>query len=144
VPSVTRSGVVPVPPEAIWGVISDAYSLPRWWPAVTRVEGISEIGFTEVLYSRRGRPIRLDLLYTEVEEDARLAWRLDIPGGQFERLLSEWSTRFTLVPEAPGTRVTIEERQTFRGVSFKTGGFIQRRAARKRIDGALAGLADLF
>jgi uncharacterized protein YndB with AHSA1/START domain len=142
--TLTRSAVVAATPAAIWEVVSDAYTFPRWWPAVTRVEGVTETGFTEVLYSKRGRPVRLDLHYTEVEEAESLGFALEIHGSQFERLLLEWSTRLTLVPEAEdATRVTLAETQRFRG-SFKTGTIWQRRAAKRRLNDALAGLADLF
>jgi uncharacterized protein YndB with AHSA1/START domain len=143
VASLVRSRLIPAPPEAVWEVISDAYSLPRWWPRVTRVEAVEETGFTEVLVSKRGRPVRLDLHYTEVEPPGRLSWALTLAGSQFERLLSEWVTHFRLSPVDGGTQVTVEERQSFRG-SFRTGGFLQRRASRHRLDQALVGLAQLF
>jgi uncharacterized protein YndB with AHSA1/START domain len=143
VASLSRSRLVTAPPEAVWEVIADAYSIPRWWPRVTRVEGVEESGFTEVLLSKRGRPVRLDLHYTEVEPPELLAWALELGGSQFERMLAEWATRFSLAAAEGGTLVTLEERQTFRG-SFRTGSFLQRRALRRRLDGALAGLAGLF
>jgi uncharacterized protein YndB with AHSA1/START domain len=144
VATLTRSELVPASPAAIWEVVSDAYTFPRWWPAVTRVEGVTETGFTEVLYSKRGRPVRLDLHYTEVEEAVSLGFALELRGSQFERMLAEWSTRLTLAAQdAQATRVTLAETQRFRG-SFKTGTVWQRRAAKRRLDDALAGLADLF
>ena len=141
--NVASERLIAASPEAVWEVLADATTLPRWWPRVTRVEGVMETGFTQVLVSRRGRPIRLDLLYTEVEPPRRLAWALDIPGGQFERLLREWATGFILTPDSDGVRVRIDERQIFRG-SLKTGSLIQRRAQRRRLQDALAGLAGLF
>jgi uncharacterized protein YndB with AHSA1/START domain len=144
VATLTRTELVPAPPTAIWEVVSDAYSFPRWWPGVTRVEGVTETGFTEVLYSKRGRPVRLDIHYTEVEEAESLGFALEVRGSQFERLLAEWSTRMTLTAEAQdATRVTLVETQRFRG-SFKTGTLWQRRAAKRRLDDALRGLIDLF
>jgi uncharacterized protein YndB with AHSA1/START domain len=143
VATITRSGVVAAEPEAVWELIADAHRLPRWWPNLIRVEGVAETGFTEVLHSRRGRPVRLDIFYTEVEPGAVIAWRLDIPGGPFERFLREWSTRFSLAPDPAGTRVSIEERQSFRG-TFRTGTLLQRRAARRRLDQALRGLGEMF
>jgi uncharacterized protein YndB with AHSA1/START domain len=141
--TLVRSRVVAAPPEVVWEVIADAYTLPRWWPRVTRVEGVEETGFTEVLVSRRGRPVRLDLHYTEVEPPERLSWALELSGSQLERLLAEWATRMDLAAVDGGTLVTLEERQSFRG-SFRTGSLLQRRASRRRLDGALAGLAELF
>jgi uncharacterized protein YndB with AHSA1/START domain len=143
VATLTRSAMVAAPPEAVWELISDARTLPRWWPAVTRVEGVAETGFTEVLLSRRGRPVRLDMYYVEVQAPQILSWELEIAGTQFERMLGEWVTRCELSAADGGTRVAIEERQIFRG-SFRTGGWLQRRAARHRLDGALAGLAALI
>jgi uncharacterized protein YndB with AHSA1/START domain len=140
--SLVRSRQLAAPPEVVWEILADAYALPRWWPRITRVERVEETGFTEVLLSRRGRPVRLDLHYTEVEPPESLGWALELSGSQFERLLSEWATRFSLSPVDGGTLVSIEERQSFRG-SFRTGSFLQRRAARRRLDGALTGLAQL-
>jgi uncharacterized protein YndB with AHSA1/START domain len=143
VATILRSGLVSAPPEMVWEVIADARSLPRWWPALTRVEGVLPTGFTQVLISPRGRPVRLDLFYTEVEEPLRLGWALDISGGQFDRFMSEWHTNFELEPVSGGTRVQISERQSFRG-SYKTGTLLQRRASAKRLEAALAGLIALF
>ena len=141
--TLTRRRALSAPPEVVWEVIADAYTLPRWWPRVTRVEGVEETGFTEVLVSRRGRPVRLDHYYTEVAPPRVLAWELEILGSQFERMLSAWSTRLELSASADGgTLVVLSEHQIFRG-SFRTGGFLQRRAARHRLDTALAGLQAL-
>jgi uncharacterized protein YndB with AHSA1/START domain len=143
VATVTRSRVIPALPNAVWLALADAYTLPRWWPRVTRVEGITETGFTQVLFSKRGRVVRLDHSYTEVEENTALGWRLDLASSSLDRLLAEWHTRFLLEPETDGTRVTIVERQTFRG-SFRTGSWMQRRASKQRLDDALDGLAEMF
>ncbi|WP_249009682.1 SRPBCC domain-containing protein [Conexibacter sp. DBS9H8] len=141
--TIVRSGLVAAPPEAVWELIADARSLPRWWPQVSRVEGVLPTGFTQVLVSPRGRPVRLDLFYTTVEEPVRLGWALDISGGQFDRFMAEWHTDFELEPASGGTRVQISERQSFRG-SYKTGTLLQRRASGKRLDAALAGLIAVF
>ncbi len=142
--TLTRRRRLGASPEVVWEVIADAYTLPRWWPRVTRVEGVEETRFTEVLVSRRGRPVRLDLYYTEVTPPRVLAWELEILGSQFERMLNAWSTRLELSPsDDDGTLVAISEDQSFRG-SFRTGGFLQRRATRHRLDAALAGLAELI
>jgi carbon monoxide dehydrogenase subunit G len=67
------------------------------------------------------------------------AWEQLIAGSPFERVLSESITEVVLEPEGEGTRVTIEQRQKLRGYS-RTGGFLLRRATRRRLDEALDGL----
>ncbi|MBO0768645.1 MAG: SRPBCC family protein [Solirubrobacterales bacterium] len=140
---VKRTKTVPASAEAVWAVVADPQRLPEWFPRVKRVEGISETGFTEVLYTRKGRPVRIDQHYNEVEPGQILGWEQEISGTQFEALLSLWRTRVSLEPDGAQTRVCIEEEQRFRG-NFGLGSMFQRRAAVRRIEGALRGLADLF
>ena len=40
VPTVRRSRTLRATPEEVWAIVGDAYHLPRWWPRVTRVEGV--------------------------------------------------------------------------------------------------------
>ena len=37
------------PLDDVWQVVRDPYHLPRWWPRVQRVEGVTDEHFTEVL-----------------------------------------------------------------------------------------------
>jgi hypothetical protein len=58
--------------------------------------------------------------------------------------MSEGMTGVTLEPvkDGQGTKVTLERRQTMRGMSRFGGGFMVRRATSKVLDGALEALAD--
>lgn len=129
-------------PEDVWRVVSDPHHLPRWWPGVTRVEGVHSSGFTVVVPTKRGKPVRLDYTVTESVPNARRAWTQLLPGTPFERLLDEWVTTVQLLPEPGGTLVTLEEVQQLRG-SFRFGALLQRRPARKRLDQALRRLGEL-
>jgi len=129
-------------PEAVWRVVADPHHLPRWWPGVIRVEGVDPSRFTEVVPTKRGKPVRLDFRVTESEACKRRSWSQELPGTPFERLLDEWRTTVILAPEANGTLVTIEEVQQLRG-SFRLGWLLQRRPARKRLDAALRQLAEI-
>jgi uncharacterized protein YndB with AHSA1/START domain len=140
----TRSRRIPAGPEGVWEVVSDPHHLPRWWPGVARVEDVHDGRFTEVIPTRRGKPVRLDFVVVESDPPRRRAWAQELAGTPFERLLSAWTTTITLAPAGDdGCLVTLEEHQQLRG-TFRAGLLLQRRPAARRLDSALTALAALF
>jgi carbon monoxide dehydrogenase subunit G len=141
-PTTRRSRTVAAPQQAVWATASDPHHLPRWWPRVTRVEGVDTRGFTEVLHTDKGRPVRAD--FRQQERRAPELWRFsqDVEGTPFERILTASETVVRLEPASAGTRVTLELRQRLRG-SARLGAFLVRRAARRQLDDALTRLAEL-
>lgn len=140
----TRSRRIAATPEAVWDVVGDPHHLPRWWPGVARIEDVRGGRFTEVIPTRRGKPVRLDFLVLESDPPRRRVWTQELAGTPFERLLSSWSTAITLAPEGEGAcLVTLEEHQQLRG-SLRAGLLLQRRPAVRRVESALSALAALF
>jgi uncharacterized protein YndB with AHSA1/START domain len=134
---------MPASPEAVWRTVADPHHLPRWWPRVQRVEGVSPERFTTVLGTDKGRSVRADFTVLESRAPEVRRWRQDVDGTPFERLLHSAETEIRLVPDsAVGTRVTLTLRQRLRGVGA-LGGFMVGRANRRVADEALAGLARL-
>jgi len=140
----TRSRRIAATPEGVWEVVADPHHLPRWWPGVTRVEDVRGEHFTEVIPTRRGKPVRLDFVVVESDPLRRRAWSQELAGTPFERLLSGWTTTITLAPAGEDScLVTLEEHQQLRG-SFRAGLLLQRRPAARRVESALTALAALF
>ena len=140
----TACRLVGASPEAVWEIIADPHHLPRWWPGVARVEDVRAKRFTEVIPTRRGKPVRLDFIVLESEPPLRRSWTQELAGTPFERLLSAWTTTITLEREGEDAcRVGLEEHQQLRG-SFRAGLLLQRRPARRRVESALSALAGLF
>lgn len=139
-PKVRRSRQLPVSPEAVWEVLGDPHHQPRWWPEVRRVEDVREDGFTQVIYTRKGRPVRVDFTLEAVEPPSRLVWEQEVAGTPFERVLVAMQIEIRVESREHGSEVTIEQRQQLRGYS-RTGGWMLRRAARRRLDAALEALA---
>ncbi len=135
-------------PEALWRVVEDPFSLPRWWPNVARVEGVEEDRFTLVFQTKRGRPVRMDfkVLVSDPpgsggEPSGHRAWEQEVAGTPFERVLDQAITEVLIEPAHGGTsQVTIAQLQKLRGYS-RTGAMMLRRATNKRLDEALDGLA---
>ena len=142
-PTVTRRRSLGVPPEEVWGVVSDPDRLPEWWPGVTRVEDATPHGWTTVLTSPRGKAVRVDYTRVEFRPQRRLVWRQEIEESPFERILSESTAELELAPGAAGgTEVSLTMRHRPRG--FARFGFIQlRAAASKQARDALDGLAGV-
>ena len=139
--TVRRSRTVAAPLDDVWAIVADPHHLPRWWPLCERVEAVDPDAWTSVLRSARGRAVRADYRLEADEPPRRRAWALQLAGTPFERLLREQRTEVTL-QEAPGggTDVTLTEVHRARGTA-RLGGFLVRRAARRRLDEALEALA---
>jgi uncharacterized protein YndB with AHSA1/START domain len=127
----------------VWELISDPHHMPRWWPGVARMEDVQEERFTQVMMTKKGRPVRLDFRLVESDPPWRRSWEQELDGTPFERVLDEAVTEVSLEPEAEGTRITIAQYQKLRGYS-RTGGFLLRRATRSKLDEALDGIERLL
>lgn len=120
--------------------------MPRWWPGVVRMEGVEESGFTQVFMTKKGRPVRMDFRLLESQPPdpggvvpGRRCWSQEIAGTPFARVLEESVVDILLESEGVGTKVTIAQRQKLKGYS-RTGGFMLRRATRRKLDEALEGI----
>jgi uncharacterized protein YndB with AHSA1/START domain len=141
--------------EQLWDVVRDPHHLPRWWPRVTRVEGVDGAAFTEVMRTRKGKLVRADFDLVCVDDSERLlTWAQRVEGTPFERVLSSAETDVRLVPLDGATEVTIELRQTLARVSTRRGGVLSalapriggrmvRRAAEGTLEQALEGLEQI-
>lgn len=148
-PTVRRSRTISAPSDEVWRVIADPYHMPRWWPAVQRVEDVTGDEFTQILISRKGRQFRADyqVRVSDPPDGAkgsgRCVWALEVEGSPWERTFEERITEIVLEPTNGGTLVTISLIQRPRGYS-RTGGFMLRRAARTLLSEALEALEALF
>ena len=142
-PTTRRSRTIAAAPEEVWLVISDPNHLPRWWPRVARVEGVHAGAFTQVLQTDGGKSVRADFRTEQRRAPQLVRWQQDVEGTPFERLFSSASTEIRIADHDAGSRVTIEESVGLRGFS-RFGGFMVRRATRRRLDAALDGLAALY
>ena len=141
-PTTRRSRTVAAVPEQVWETVGDPYHLPRWWPRVERVEGVSDEHFTEVLQTEGGRSLRADFRVVESTPPQWRAWEQEVAGSPFERIMLAARTEVRLEPASGGTRVTLDVRQQMRGTA-RFGGFMVRRATRRTLDEALTALEAL-
>jgi uncharacterized protein YndB with AHSA1/START domain len=131
-------------PQEVWDLIADAHHMPRWWPGVLRMEGVTGDAFTQVFKTKKGRSVRLDFRIIASEPPQTRAWEQEIAGTPFERVLGELIIQVDLEPtDGGGTEVTITQAQKLRGYS-RTGGFLLKRATRARLSEALDGLERIF
>jgi len=141
-PTARRSRTVAAPPARVWETVGDPHHLPRWWPRVTRVEGVTDEHFTEVLTTKDGRSLRADFRVVDSRAPERRVWEQELAGTPFERVFASASTEVKLLPDDEGTRVTLVVRQQVRG-SARLGGFMVRRATGRVLDEALEALEAL-
>jgi uncharacterized protein YndB with AHSA1/START domain len=125
----------------VWEVVTDPRRLPRWWPDVERVEEATAEAWTTVHVTGRGKVLRADFTRVDVAAPTVIVWRQEIDESPFERFMSAAETRIELSPldDTGRTRVEIRSTTRLRGVA-RLGGLMVRRASRRRLDRALAGL----
>lgn len=143
-PRVTRRRRIGAPVDAVWGLVSDPYGLPRWWPRTMRVESVegeeANLQWTKVLGTAEGRGVRADFRCIERVDGERFGWEQLIPGTPFERHLKRYEIGISLADAPAGTEVTIAAAQTLRGLS-RLGSPMMRRGQGALLDEALEGLA---
>jgi uncharacterized protein YndB with AHSA1/START domain len=139
-PTTKRSRVIDAPPDRVWRVVGDPHHLPRWWPKVRRVEGVSGGRFTEVMRTDKGKDVRADFRIVEEEPPRLLRFEQEVEGTPFEGFLVSAVTDIAAEPADAGTRVTITTRHTLKGMARLGGGTMLKRATRKQLDEALATL----
>ncbi len=137
-----RSRTLPASQQELWEIVSDPHHMPRWWPGVDRMEGVEDDHFTQVLKTKRGRPVRADFRVVLSEPPWTRSWAQEVAGTPFERVLTESVVEVRLEPAPGGTEVTISQQQKLRGYS-RTGGILLRRATDSKLDEALDGLARI-
>ncbi|MBV8991333.1 MAG: SRPBCC family protein, partial [Solirubrobacterales bacterium] len=89
--------------KRVWEVIEDPGQLARWWPGVTRTEGVQRDRWTEVHADKRGRTVRLDFHLLESSPPSYRLWEQQLAGTRFERVLDESVTEVALERVAEGT-----------------------------------------
>lgn len=143
-PTARRTRTVDAPPDRVWRIVGDPSHQARWWPKVSRVEGVQGSAFTRVYATAKGRPVRADFRVAEVEDGRRRQWVQVLEGTPFERFLRSSSEVAVVEPSGHGTSVTLEVSQKMRGLSRIGGGFLLKRATRKQLDEALDALERLL
>ena len=139
---VSRKRVIAAEPAAVWKLVSDPHSIPRWWPRAMRVEDVRSVRSTVVHSSwraERGRGVRADYRCTASTAERRYAWEQEVAGTPFERILRSSKLEIGLDGDAGGTRVTLTSEENLRGLS-RLGAGMMRGATRRRLDEALDGI----
>jgi uncharacterized protein YndB with AHSA1/START domain len=140
----TRTRTLEAPIGDVWKLVSDPYSLPRWWPRVGRVENVDGGGgrrtrWTKVLETSEGRGVRADFRCVSSAERERYVWEQELAGTPFERHLNGLQVEVRMRERDGGTEVSLTEEQSLKGMS-KLGSPLMRRARGDVLDEALDGI----
>jgi uncharacterized protein YndB with AHSA1/START domain len=145
VAKVTRTRTVEAPLGAVWKLVSDPYSLPRWWPRTSRVENVDakpggkRTQWTKVLQTGEGRGVRADFRCVSAAEGERYVWEQELAGTPFERHLRALRVEVGMRERGGGTEVSLTEEQTLKGMS-RLGSPLMRRARGAILEEALDGI----
>jgi uncharacterized protein YndB with AHSA1/START domain len=144
-PRVTRRRTIAAPVGEVWKLVSDPYSLPRWWPRVGRVENVESKSagrrsqWTKVLETSEGRGVRADYRCLSSAENERYVWEQDLEGSPFARHLRSSRIEIGLRERDGGTQVNLVSAQTLKGMS-RLGSPMMRRGQGAILEDALDGI----
>ncbi|HWW68153.1 MAG TPA: SRPBCC family protein [Solirubrobacterales bacterium] len=142
---VSRQRTISAPPEKVWALVSDPYSLPRWWPRTARVENVERKSggrrsqWTKVLETAEGRGVRADFRCLSSAEGERYVWEQQLDGTPFARHLRSSSVEIGLRATGEGTEVSLASKQVLRGMS-RLGSPMMRRGQGAILEEALDGI----
>lgn len=144
-PRVTRRRTIAAPLDEVWELVSDPYSLPRWWPRTSRVESVDRkpdgrrSQWTKVLETAEGRGVRADYRCLSSARGERYVWEQQLAGSPFERHLRSSTVEIGLRGGGEGTEVRLTSEQKLRGMS-RLGSPMMRGGQGKILDEALDGI----
>jgi uncharacterized protein YndB with AHSA1/START domain len=147
VPRVNRRRTIAAPLAEVWELVSDPYSLPRWWPRVSRVENVDQKDggrrsqWTKVLETAEGRGVRADFRCLSSAVNERYVWEQQLEGTPFAKHLRASEVEIRLRPEGEATEVNLTASQTLRGMS-RFGSPMMRGAQGRILDQALEGIEE--
>lgn len=141
---VTRTRTFEATVSDVWKLVSDPYSLPRWWPRTGRVENVEGGGgrrtrWTMVLETAEGRGVRADYRCISSAQGERYVWEQELEGTPFERHLKSSKVEIGLRERDGGAEVRIAAVQTLKGMS-RLGSPLMRRGQGAIVDEALDGI----
>jgi uncharacterized protein YndB with AHSA1/START domain len=144
-PRVSRRRTIPAPVGEVWDLVSDPYSLPRWWPRTIRVENVDRKGggrraeWTKVLGTTEGRGVRADFRCLSSAEGERYVWEQQLDGTPFERHLRSSKIEIAMRADGEGTEVKLTSEQSLRGMS-RLGSPLMRHGQGEILNEALDGI----
>ena len=144
-PRVTRRRTIAAAPAEVWALVSDPYSLPRWWPRTLRVESVEQTKagrrsqWTKVLETQAGRGVRADYRCVSSAEGERYVWEQQLENSPFERVLRSSVIEIGIEPKDDSSEVRLTSRQQLRGMS-RLGSPMMRRATGRTLNEALDGI----
>jgi uncharacterized protein YndB with AHSA1/START domain len=143
---VVRRRTIAAPVEDVWALVSDPYSLPRWWPRTSRVENVERKSagrrsqWTKVLETAEGRGVRADFRCLSSAEGERYVWEQQLEGTPFARHLRTSAVEIGLrAAGGGGTEVSLASKQVLRGMS-RLGSPMMRHGQGAILEEALDGI----
>ena len=144
-PRVTRKRTIGAPIGEVWKLVSDPYSLPRWWPRTGRVENVEQKAagrrsqWTKVLETAEGRGVRADFRCLSSAEGERYVWEQQLEDTPFAKHLRSSVVEIGLRSRDGKTQVSIASVQTLKGMS-RMGSPMMRRGQGLILEEALDGI----
>lgn len=140
-PKVTRSRLVGAEPSAVWKLVGDPAKLPRWWPAVERVDRPEPGRFTKWVISPRGKAVPMSFRLAGSGPGLSVRWEQELAGTAFERAIRSASEELSVEPADGGSTVRLCLNRRLRGTA-RLGFLFISRGQRRELESALDRLQE--
>ncbi|CAB4875534.1 MAG: hypothetical protein F2799_04945 [Actinobacteria bacterium] len=128
-----------VPADKAWAYAADPSRLPRWWPAVERVDRTNDESYTRWVMSPRGRAVPMAFRLAELEAGHKVIWQQDLAGTAFARSVRSSQETIEVVPSAGGSTVDISIKRRLKGTA-RLGSILVHRGQRRELSAAAENL----
>jgi uncharacterized protein YndB with AHSA1/START domain len=107
---ITDQVTVQAPVDRVWAAIQDPGEHVRWHPFATHIEGAHTLGgIRECSVQIGDKPGSTRERCSTFDEARAIMWSIEQDSSGFSRMVSDWSTGFSLQPQGPAaTRVSAQ------------------------------------
>ena len=128
-----------IPAEKAWAYAADPSRLPRWWPAVQRVDRTDDESYTRWVMSPRGRAVPMAFRLAELENGHKVSWEQELTGTAFARSVRSSQETIEVTSSATGSTVDISIKRRLKGTA-RFGSILVHRGQRRELDAAAENL----
>lgn len=132
---------ISAPADKVWSYAADPARLPRWWPAVDRVDRPDPESYTRWVMSPRGKAVPMAFSLSSLRAGESVEWIQVLAGTPFAKAIGSSTESISVAEADAGSEVTISINRRLKGTA-RLGSFFVRRGQKRELASAAAQLKE--